>query len=180
MDGVEVFPFAPSKKLYYVDVNQSYVKASCGGTQIFDTWDNQQSGEVYYLDGTGEVIVREAFDFLLTVTDDTVYFYPIDYQQGDEYIKAYFGLTYDYDCDDWVNESLLQFKPMLNVNMMLASEYIKNDNWHGNNYLFLSDLFLWRALEWFAYGIEPKITSARIDGYQTHGVCYPQQFQILK
>ncbi|MFT7859477.1 MAG: hypothetical protein ABXS93_00935 [Sulfurimonas sp.] len=50
MDGVEVFPFAPSQKLYYVDGNiAGYVKASCGGTQIFDTWTDQQSDEIYLI-----------------------------------------------------------------------------------------------------------------------------------
>jgi hypothetical protein len=61
MDGVEVFPFAPSKKLYYVDGNISgYVKASCGGTQIFDTWDNQQSGEIYLINNPEEEIIFNA------------------------------------------------------------------------------------------------------------------------
>ncbi|PHQ65316.1 MAG: hypothetical protein COB99_04775 [Sulfurimonas sp.] len=67
----EVYPFAASKKLYYVQGTVSedisgYVKASCGGTKILDadidTWANKQANEVYYLDGTGEKIISEDFD----------------------------------------------------------------------------------------------------------------------
>lgn len=50
----EVYPFAPSKKLYQVD--GEYVKASCGGTEILASWEGQEDSEFYLLEGTGEKI----------------------------------------------------------------------------------------------------------------------------
>lgn len=48
MNGVEVYPFAASKKLYYVDGNISgYVKASCGGYLLEDTWVGQDVATEY-------------------------------------------------------------------------------------------------------------------------------------
>lgn len=55
----EVYPFAPSKKLYQSkDENGvfQYVKASCGGTEIKASWEGQAEGEFYLLEGTGEKI----------------------------------------------------------------------------------------------------------------------------
>ena len=37
MQDVKVYPFNIAKKLY--QVNSEYVKASCGGTKILDTWE---------------------------------------------------------------------------------------------------------------------------------------------
>ncbi|MFT7860937.1 MAG: hypothetical protein ABXS93_08365, partial [Sulfurimonas sp.] len=76
MDGVEVFPFAPSQKLYYVDGNiAGYVKASCGGTQIFDSWTDQQSGEVYLINNPQEEtiiaqLVPKEFNFYYGFVSD--------------------------------------------------------------------------------------------------------------
>jgi hypothetical protein len=46
----EVYPFAPSKKLYYVygDI-PGYVKGSCGGTEILVSWTGQRANEFYML-----------------------------------------------------------------------------------------------------------------------------------
>jgi hypothetical protein len=61
MNGVEVYPFAPSKKLYYVQGKFSedisgYVKASCGGYKIETTWTGQdiatQIAKLSYTDTT--------------------------------------------------------------------------------------------------------------------------------
>lgn len=53
----EVYPFAPSKKLY--PVNGEYVKASCVGTEILASWEGQEDGEFYLLKETGEKIKQE-------------------------------------------------------------------------------------------------------------------------
>jgi len=49
-----LYPFDINKKLY--KVNNEWVKASAGGTNIVTSWDSQQSGEYYMLEGTGELI----------------------------------------------------------------------------------------------------------------------------
>jgi hypothetical protein len=50
----EVYPFAPTEKLY--QVNGEYVKASCGGTEILASWEGQEDSAFYLLEGTGEKI----------------------------------------------------------------------------------------------------------------------------
>lgn len=51
----KVFPFNEAKKLYYVDGNISgYVKASCGGDEIVDSWDGQKDDEFYMIDNPEE------------------------------------------------------------------------------------------------------------------------------
>jgi len=49
---LEVYPFAPSKKLY--QVNGEYVKASCGGQHILDEWDGKQDNECLLIDNPQE------------------------------------------------------------------------------------------------------------------------------
>jgi hypothetical protein len=44
----EVYPFAPSKKLY--QVNGEWVKASCGGENILDEWEGKQTNECLMID----------------------------------------------------------------------------------------------------------------------------------
>jgi len=59
MQGIEVYPFNASKKLYHVLDNtggNGWVKASCGGEEVFDYWDGKKDDETYYLEGTGERI----------------------------------------------------------------------------------------------------------------------------
>ena len=47
----QVYPFAPSKKLYYVSIGTipGYVKASCGGTEILASWTGKQDNEFYIM-----------------------------------------------------------------------------------------------------------------------------------
>ncbi len=55
MQDIEVYPFALSKKLYYVDGNISgYVKASCGGTKILDDWTDKKNTEFYMINNLEE------------------------------------------------------------------------------------------------------------------------------
>lgn len=55
MQDVEVYPFKPSEKLYHVIDNtggNGWVKASCGGKEVFDYWDGQKENEVYLINNT--------------------------------------------------------------------------------------------------------------------------------
>ena len=62
MHGIKVYPFAlePSKKLYHVKDDtiggNGWVKATCGGEEVFDSWNGKEDNEAYYLKGTAEVI----------------------------------------------------------------------------------------------------------------------------
>ena len=49
---LEVYPFAPSKKLY--QVNGEYVKASCGGQHILDEWEGKKDNECLLIDNPQE------------------------------------------------------------------------------------------------------------------------------
>ena len=70
LQNKEIYPFAPLKKLYHVaDPNDPqnnfvYVKASFGGEEILDTWENQKDHQFYFLEGTNpaEYIEGEALD----------------------------------------------------------------------------------------------------------------------
>jgi hypothetical protein len=60
MNDVEVYPFNASKKLYHVIDNtggNGWVKASCGGEEVFDYWDGQEDNEMYIINNyTNETI----------------------------------------------------------------------------------------------------------------------------
>ncbi len=59
MQDVEVYPFNASKKLYHVIDNtggNGWVKANCGGEEVFDYWDGKKDSEVYKLKETNELI----------------------------------------------------------------------------------------------------------------------------
>jgi len=68
MNGIEVYPFAPSKKLYYVQGEFSenisgYVKASCGGYLLEDTWVGQVATEFKRLVHTDTTLPHEIISY---------------------------------------------------------------------------------------------------------------------
>jgi len=56
MDDIKVYPFNTSKKLYKVTDNtidgNGWIKASYGGHEVLDVWDDKKDYEFYKLDGT--------------------------------------------------------------------------------------------------------------------------------
>jgi hypothetical protein len=55
MQDIEVYPFAPAKKLYHVIDNtggNGWVKASCGGDEVVNYWDGKKDTEAYLIDNT--------------------------------------------------------------------------------------------------------------------------------
>jgi hypothetical protein len=53
----EVYPFAASKKLYHVTDNtggNGWVKASCGGSEVFDNWTDKKENEFYLINNIEE------------------------------------------------------------------------------------------------------------------------------
>lgn len=68
MNGIEVYPFAPSKKLYYIQGEFSenisgYVKASCGGYLLEDTWVGQVATEFKRLVHTDTMLPHEILSY---------------------------------------------------------------------------------------------------------------------
>ena len=62
MQDVEVYPFKPSQKLYHVTDNtggNGWVKATCGGEEVFDSWTGQESNEAYLIDNLEREIIKE-------------------------------------------------------------------------------------------------------------------------
>ena len=53
----KVYPFNTSKKLY--QVNGEYVKASCGGKNILETWDGKKDNECLMIDNVEEEKIEE-------------------------------------------------------------------------------------------------------------------------
>lgn len=52
----KVYPFAPSKKLYQAKYGElvKYIKASCGGDNITDSWEGQEPNEFWKIDNPQE------------------------------------------------------------------------------------------------------------------------------
>jgi hypothetical protein len=53
----EVYPFASSKKLYQVTDNtggNGWIKASCGGSEVFDDWTDKKENEFYLINNIEE------------------------------------------------------------------------------------------------------------------------------
>lgn len=83
MQNTEVYPFKPSGKLYYVDGNISgYVKASCGGTEISDDWEDKKEDEAYLINNIEkEKITSATLSFIVEYYYD-IYHYNKSDPQG--------------------------------------------------------------------------------------------------
>ena len=61
MQDVEVYPFKASEKLYHVKDNtpdgNGWVKASCGGEEVFNSWPTQKDGEEYLINNPEKEII---------------------------------------------------------------------------------------------------------------------------
>jgi len=61
MQNVEVYPFKASEKLYHVKDNtpdgNGWVKASCGGEEVFNSWPTQKDGEEYLINNPEKEII---------------------------------------------------------------------------------------------------------------------------
>jgi len=77
MQDVEVYPFNASKKLYHVVDNtdgNGWVKASCGGEEVFDSWSGQGSDEAYLIDNLErETILFENKVWVKVSIDGVIY-----------------------------------------------------------------------------------------------------------
>lgn len=77
MQDIEVYPFNPSEKLYHVIDNtggNGWVKASCGGEEVFDKWDGQESNEAYLINNPKKEILEykcEKIDGVLAMYNPT-------------------------------------------------------------------------------------------------------------
>jgi len=84
MQDVEVYPFNVSKKLYHVLDNtggNGWVKASCGGEEIFDYWDGKKDDEVYLINNVEqEKIITEIFSFIVEYYYDIFHYNEYDPQ----------------------------------------------------------------------------------------------------
>jgi len=63
----EVYPFAASKKLYHVTDNtggNGWVKASCGGIEVFDSWTDKQDNQFYLIDNPQEEKIYAEEEFI--------------------------------------------------------------------------------------------------------------------
>jgi len=58
----DVYPFNLSKKLYQLETGE-YVKASCGGEHIYDTWDEQKDNEFWKIDNPQEEKIKAEEEF---------------------------------------------------------------------------------------------------------------------
>jgi hypothetical protein len=74
MQDVEVYPFKPSAKLYHVKdetitngtKGNGWVKATCGGEEVFDIWTGKESNEAYLIDNEEkEKIISSVLSFII-------------------------------------------------------------------------------------------------------------------
>ncbi|MDQ1340543.1 MAG: hypothetical protein QG567_1700 [Campylobacterota bacterium] len=94
----EVYPFAPSKKLY--KVGNKWVKATCDGQNILDEWEGKQASECWMIDNLEEEKIKK---------ESTVI-----YRDGGILLivgyagSSYYGSTYEsyIDSDDFFNKSI--------------------------------------------------------------------------
>lgn len=95
MQNVEVYPFKPSEKLYHVTDNtggNGWVKASCGGEEVLNSWTGQQKDEIYYLKGTGEKIIN-ASSYVIKIYKTLGTPYYISLYKNSEWVVSFV----DYD-----------------------------------------------------------------------------------
>ena len=152
----EVYPFAASKKLYHVIDNaggNGWVKASCGGSEIFDYWIDKKENEFYFLKDTNEIISISRFnDGLYTAVisfkrvpievynsvDDYIYFKPnyvefkILYKFNDSVIDVYsFSINESYKIIDYWPP----FKSIGKLNSQVLAEFSIIDGIVKNEYI---------------------------------------------
>ena len=101
MQGVEVYPFNASKKLYHVLDNtggNGWVKASCGGEEVFDYWDGQENNESYLINNDErEKIILKTKQFSFILNYDLEYTLTPTTNSG---IKYHRGISYTYIAPD--------------------------------------------------------------------------------
>ncbi|MBD3797225.1 MAG: hypothetical protein IE887_05720 [Campylobacterales bacterium] len=138
MDGVEVFPFAPSKKLYYVDVNQSYVKASCGGVELQDAWDGK-------LDMEWKRLVH---------TDTTLPHEILKYQCQDEY---------HFDSG---SQTCVQNKPISHLQFIVGASYVRCTDTDGIAPYCNADADFWtyHRISGYNFDTSSNIKDGVVDG----------------
>ena len=69
MNNIEVYPFNASQKLYKVKDEtggNGWVKASCGGEEVFDYWNEQKDNQFYLINNSEmEKIMNKGFSFTI-------------------------------------------------------------------------------------------------------------------
>jgi hypothetical protein len=102
MQDVEVYPFKPSEKLYHVIDNtpngNGWVKATCGGKEVFDSWTGQESNEAYLIDNLKKEIIKEYKLFSISRT-------AIEVLPVVDYIEDYYSdqfLMYYYPYNSYI------------------------------------------------------------------------------
>lgn len=76
MGDTKIYPFAASKKLYHVKDEtpggNGWVKASCGGSEVFDYWEDKGTVDDYKLLGTNEIIFHNILTNEIKVRSVTI------------------------------------------------------------------------------------------------------------
>ena len=109
--GEKVYPFAPNKKLY--QVNGTYVKATCGGTDFTDDWADKKENECWMINNPPEEKITKGcyitsfFDY-----DDEGWTIVGDAQNGNrnpDYKGGYIQATDDELGDLWYFQAPSKF-----------------------------------------------------------------------
>lgn len=119
----QVYPFAPSEKLYYVSIGTipGYVKASCGGTEISASWTGKQDNEFYMINNP------EKEKITVKTTETVQYVLPL-YNQDKSLEEHSFIID---DNATQVLISLYSYEPcgyMLNGNYIPYQIYVRVNN----------------------------------------------------
>lgn len=95
----KVYPFNKDKKLYHINDGNitGYVKASCGGEEILDQWDDKKENEAYLINNPQKekisygIVIPDAETFMLNEYATASY---DSYEQN--YSMHVFGISCDY------------------------------------------------------------------------------------
>ncbi|MGB5966407.1 MAG: hypothetical protein WBF77_08135 [Sulfurimonadaceae bacterium] len=126
----EVYPFAPSKKLY--PVNGEYVKASCGGTKISASWEGQEDSEFYLLEGTGEKI--SALHFFIENFEDNTFGWTNNNRDSSTGLTTFLGRFGGSHGAQEISKTYSFGEAYKNRQIVITFDMYQIDSWDGDSY----------------------------------------------
>lgn len=131
----EVYPFAPSKKLY--QVNGEYVKASCGGEKISPSWVEKEEHEFYLLEGTGEKIVASTLIFVEDFEDKAIG-WTNNKRDGSAGLTTFLGRFGGSQGTQEISKTYSFGEAYKNREVLIIFDMYQIDSWDGDSYFNLT------------------------------------------
>ena len=191
MQNVEVYPFNPSQKLYQVKdetAGNGWVKASCGGEEVFDYWDEQKDNEFYLINNSEmEKIMNGGLSFTIKyLLEFATYGYNWSSYIKPEYIKQnttceFYIIGYGSGLGEPVFDQEYYFNTVLPHERSAHESYALGDNNQFIKCMLNEEGYEFSDIDSITRGEEKKYTiySDGVHNYQQYfGYVLEQEYRV--